>query len=124
MASHCQDSQRRSWIFWAQESSSRIDQRFPNKLCVAPVLLYETQWAQAALLFWTPNYWLVWMGLGLLRASCWLPFNTQIGIGKFLGRLAHRFAARRRAITRRNLALAFPELSEDERNAMALAHFE
>lgn len=74
--------------------------------------------------FWTPNYWLVWMGLGLLRASCWLPFNTQIGIGKFLGRLAHRFAARRRAITRRNLALAFPELSEDERNAMALAHFE
>ncbi len=30
MTGHCEDSQRRSWIFWAQDTSSRIDQRFPN----------------------------------------------------------------------------------------------
>ena len=62
--------------------------------------------------------------MGFLRLSCWLPFNMQIALGKALGRLAHRFASDRRAITRRNLALAFPELSVQERNALALAHFE
>lgn len=74
--------------------------------------------------FWAPKHWPLWCGLGLLRLSCWLPFKTQIALGKLIGRIAHRFAAQRRAITRRNLALAFPELSTDERNALALAHFE
>jgi KDO2-lipid IV(A) lauroyltransferase len=74
--------------------------------------------------FWTPNYWLIWIGLGLLRMSCWLPYNVHIRLGKWLGRVAHRYAADRRAITRRNLALAFPEKSTDERNALALSHFE
>jgi len=74
--------------------------------------------------FWTPNYWPIWFALGLLRVSCWLPFNTQISLGKSLGRFAHRFATQRRAITRRNLALAFPELSAEDRNALALEHFE
>jgi KDO2-lipid IV(A) lauroyltransferase len=74
--------------------------------------------------FWTPNYWGAWLGLGLLRLTCWLPYKTQIGLGKSLGRLAHRFAAQRRAITRRNLALAFPNLSTAARNELALHHFE
>lgn len=74
--------------------------------------------------FWTPDYWPLWCGLGLLRLSCWLPYPTQMSLGRLIGRVAHRFTAQRRAITRRNLALAFPELSTDERNALALAHFE
>jgi len=74
--------------------------------------------------FWTPNYWSLWCGLGLLRISCWLPYKTQMSLGRWVGRIAHRFATRRRAITRRNLALAFPELSSNKRNALALAHFE
>ncbi|MDH4109135.1 MAG: lipid A biosynthesis lauroyl acyltransferase [Gammaproteobacteria bacterium] len=74
--------------------------------------------------FWTPPYWPAWFGLLLLRMTCLLPFRVQIGLGKFLGRVLHRLAAKRRAITRRNLALAFPELSDDERNRLARAHFE
>ena len=74
--------------------------------------------------FWTPNHWPVWFGLLLLRLSCFLPVRAQIAIGKGIGRLAHRMVAKRRAIVRRNLALAFPELSADERNALALRHFE
>ncbi len=74
--------------------------------------------------FWTPNYWPVWAGLGLLRLSCLLPYRLHIALGKSLGRFAHRIAAQRRAITRRNLGLAFPELSLEERNALALEHFE
>jgi len=74
--------------------------------------------------FWTPRHWPVWLGLGLLRLCCLLPFRTQIALGKSLGRIAHRIAGERRAITRRNLALAFPLLSSEERDALALAHFE
>jgi len=53
-----------------------------------------------------------------------LPYRLQLGIGKLLGRIAHRFARERRAISRRNIELCFPELSPAERDALALAHFE
>ncbi len=74
--------------------------------------------------YWQPGYWPAWIGIGLLRASCLLPYRAQIGLGKAFGRLGHRLVPKRRAIVRRNLALAFPELSEEERNAIALRHFE
>ncbi len=71
-----------------------------------------------------PKYWPTWIGLGLLRLTCLLPFNWQIGLGKSMGRLAHRIGAERRAITRRNIELCFPELSTQERNKLAREHFE
>ena len=74
--------------------------------------------------FWTPNHWPLWLGLGFLRVVCWLPHRTRLGVGFALGRLAHRVTPKRRAITRRNIQLAFPDLPADERNAMAKAHFE
>jgi KDO2-lipid IV(A) lauroyltransferase len=74
--------------------------------------------------FRSPRYWPVWIGLGLLRLICLLPYRVQLGIGRMLGRIAHRFAKERRAISRRNIELCFPELSRAERDALALAHFE
>ncbi len=74
--------------------------------------------------YWAPKYWPNWIGIGLLRLSCLLPLNWQIGLGKSVGRLAHRIGAERRAISRRNIELCFPELSEAERNRLALEHFE
>lgn len=74
--------------------------------------------------FRTPRYWPAWLGLALLRLSCYLPYRVQLGIGKALGRLAHGIARERRAITRRNIELCFPELTPGERDALALQHFE
>ncbi len=74
--------------------------------------------------YWTPKYWPTWFGLGLLRLSCLLPLKWQIGIGKLIGRLAHRIVAERRAITRRNIELCFPELNVEQRNQLAREHFE
>lgn len=74
--------------------------------------------------FWTPRYWPTWLGIGLLRVTCFLPYRSQIGLGKFLGRIAHRVAAKRRAITRRNIEICFPDLSAQARNELALQHFE
>ncbi len=61
--------------------------------------------------YWAPKYWPTWIGLAFLRMSCWLPYRWQIGLGKAIGRLAHRIGAQRRAIARRNIELCFPELS-------------
>lgn len=74
--------------------------------------------------FRTPRYWPAWLGLGLLRLSCQLPYRVQLGLGKTIGRLIHRFARERRAIARRNIELCFPELPPAERDALTLAHFE
>ena len=74
--------------------------------------------------FWQPRYWPIWAGIGFLRLTCLLPYRWQIGFGKALGRLAHRVAAERRAITRRNIELCFPELDTRERDRLALEHFE
>ena len=74
--------------------------------------------------YWTPNYWPIWIGLGVLRLTCLMPYRTQIGLGKALGRLAHRLSPQRRAIARRNIELCFPALSTGERDALTLAHFE
>lgn len=74
--------------------------------------------------FWAPKYWPTWLGLVLLRLSCLLPFKWQIGLGKLIGRMAHRIAPQRRAIARRNIELCFPELSATERDELALRHFE
>lgn len=74
--------------------------------------------------YWTPNYWPAWIGFAFLRASCFLPYQWQIGLGKAIGRLAHRVGAERRAIARRNIELCFPELTTQERNKLAREHFE
>ncbi|HET6629234.1 MAG TPA: lipid A biosynthesis acyltransferase [Woeseiaceae bacterium] len=74
--------------------------------------------------FWQPWHWPAWLGLGLLRLSCLLPYRAQLGFGKAVGRLAHAIGRERRAIARRNLELCFPELSDADRDRLVRAHFE
>ncbi|MGB5247280.1 MAG: LpxL/LpxP family Kdo(2)-lipid IV(A) lauroyl/palmitoleoyl acyltransferase [Woeseia sp.] len=73
--------------------------------------------------YWTPRYWPIWLGMLLLRLVCLLPHRARLAIGAALGRIVYRIAGERRAITRRNLALAFPELDENARNDLARRHF-
>lgn len=70
-----------------------------------------------------PRYWPTWLGLGVLRLICLLPHRWALAIGRGIGRLAHASGGSRRAIVRRNIELCFPDLSPDERDAMALDHF-
>lgn len=73
--------------------------------------------------YWSPRYWPTWIGLGILRLLCLLPHSARLAVGRFIGRLAHRLGGKRRAIVRRNIELCFPELSVDERDALAKQHF-
>jgi len=74
--------------------------------------------------YWTPKYWLTWIGMSCLWLTCQLPYRWQMGVGRGIGRLAHRLAGERRAITRRNIELCFPDLSIEERDQLAQRHFE
>ena len=73
--------------------------------------------------YWGPQYWPSWIGLGFLRAICWLPHPARLAVGRFIGGLAHAVGGERRAIVRRNIELCFPELSVAERDALARDHF-
>lgn len=73
--------------------------------------------------FWTPRYWPVWIGMGLLRLVCLLPHRAALACGSLLGLAAHALGGSRRAIVRRNLELCFPELTPAERNKLAREHF-
>ena len=73
--------------------------------------------------YWSPRYWPVWLGMGLLRLVCLLPHRMALGIGGALGRLMHAVGGKRRAVVRRNIELCFPDLSPQERDALARAHF-
>lgn len=70
-----------------------------------------------------PRYWPAWLGMGLLRLLCLMPHRMALATGRVFGRIAHRFGGSRRAIVRRNIELCFPELSPEERDALAYEHF-
>ena len=74
--------------------------------------------------YWTPNYWPSWFGLGVLRLVCLLPHAAGLGIGRVIGRLAHRIGKQRRGIVRRNIELCFPDLDAAAIDALTRRHFE
>jgi len=71
----------------------------------------------------SPVTWPTWLGLGLLRVTCWLPHSAALAIGRGLGWFAHLIGGTRRAIVRRNIELCFPDLANEERDALARKHF-
>ena len=73
--------------------------------------------------FWQPRYWPTWIGMGLLRLACLLPHRAVLAIGRVIGRAAHAIGGSRRAIVRRNIELCFPEMTAEERDALAYEHF-
>jgi KDO2-lipid IV(A) lauroyltransferase len=70
-----------------------------------------------------PHTWPVWFGMGLLRLLCLLPHRFALAVGRAIGLLAHAAGGSRRAVVRRNIELCFPELSPEERDALAREHF-
>ncbi|MBV7387537.1 LpxL/LpxP family Kdo(2)-lipid IV(A) lauroyl/palmitoleoyl acyltransferasee [Pasteurellaceae bacterium TAE3-ERU1] len=70
--------------------------------------------------FLHPRYWLLWLGVGLFRLILWLPYPVLLKLGHGLSWLfMHLSIGKRRArIARRNLELAFPQKSAQEREAI------
>lgn len=65
----------------------------------------------------------MWLAVGLLRLLTFLPWSWQMQIGKLFGQLMHRLLSSRRRVANINLKLAFPELSDKEREKLCVDHF-
>lgn len=72
----------------------------------------------------SPRYWPTWAGLALLWSMAHLPYRWQLCAGRMLGRWMLLLQPRRRHIAAVNLALCFPQLSEQERRTLLRHHFE
>ncbi|WP_108649397.1 LpxL/LpxP family Kdo(2)-lipid IV(A) lauroyl/palmitoleoyl acyltransferase [Dongshaea marina] len=71
-----------------------------------------------------PRYWLTWLGFGLLWLMVQLPRPWFMAIGRLLGRLTMKLLKSRVKITRRNLELAMPELTDEAREQLIVKNFE
>ena len=76
------------------------------------------------LFFISPLYWPAWLGFGLLWLIIQLPHHWRMNIGRWLGKLLHLFPTSIKHTTDVNLAICFPELSEQERKKLAKKNFE
>ena len=65
--------------------------------------------------FLHPRYWPSWLGLGLMRLSVYLPVRLQMLSGRLIAWVITPLTAPRRRVAQRNLALCFPELTEQQR---------
>lgn len=70
-----------------------------------------------------PRYWPMWIGLGLLWLIVQLPYRLLLVLGHVVGWFMYLFMAERREIARINLALCFPEWSEDRRQRVLRENF-
>lgn len=70
-----------------------------------------------------PLYWPIWLVVGLMRLGVFLPYRVQLALGKGIGWLIYATAGTRRRITRINLDMCFPELSDAKRKQLAQEHF-
>ena len=66
-----------------------------------------------------PRLWPTRLGLALFWLIGQLPWDWLLAAGRGVGRLAWYLAASRRRVALTNLRLCFPELSEQEREALA-----
>ncbi|WP_299010000.1 LpxL/LpxP family Kdo(2)-lipid IV(A) lauroyl/palmitoleoyl acyltransferase [uncultured Shewanella sp.] len=71
-----------------------------------------------------PKYWLIWLGVGIMRLTQCLPLSVQLKFGALLGRLAMKVIGSRVSTAKRNLELCFPEMTADEQKALLKRNFE
>lgn len=71
-----------------------------------------------------PRYWSTWLMVAPFFVLAHGPWRLQLAAGRLVGRIAHRFARRRRRITAHNLELCFPGLAEPVRRDLLRRHFE
>lgn len=73
--------------------------------------------------FLSPRFWPTWLLVGFLYALSWLPYRMQMIMGRSIGRLLIKIAPKRVAVARRNLELAYPQMSDADRQKMLEDNF-
>ncbi|UJF21711.1 LpxL/LpxP family Kdo(2)-lipid IV(A) lauroyl/palmitoleoyl acyltransferase [Shewanella sp. OMA3-2] len=71
-----------------------------------------------------PKYWLLWLGVAIMRVTQLMPISIQMKIGAGLGRLVMLVAGSRTHTAKRNIQLCFPDMPEHEQQALLKSNFE
>ncbi len=71
-----------------------------------------------------PKYWPTWFLVFFINLLTYLPVTWQMSLGKHLGRLLLVFKWKRVQIAAHNIALCFPESTEDERKKLLRLNME
>lgn len=91
----------------------------------APARQSALVWTQPFLWsFLCPRYWPVWFFVGLLWLLAYLPHAVRRALAIALARFYQRAYPKRRRIVERNLAVCFPDHSDQERLAWRDANFQ
>lgn len=73
----------------------------------------------SVLKFLAPRYWRSWALIAWLKLAALLPWSWSLALHKRIGRWIGRRSRKASGIVETNLARCFPELSENERQALA-----
>lgn len=101
-----------------------IAQAHDSLVRLRPLLENVTPMAPTPQSLFHPRHWFTWTVLGGLRLIARCSYQTQMAVGRALGRMAFHTIRRRRHVAERNLALCFPELDEAARATLLRRHFE
>ncbi len=74
--------------------------------------------------FYHPRYWPIWILYGFIRLVSYLPYHSQVYLGRKIGSLSRHIFKKRRRIAETNLSLCFPEWTADRREEVLRQHFE
>ncbi|MFZ5604714.1 MAG: LpxL/LpxP family Kdo(2)-lipid IV(A) lauroyl/palmitoleoyl acyltransferase [Pseudomonadota bacterium] len=74
--------------------------------------------------FLHPRYWHIWILFGLGWSVAQLPFPLQLKLGRAFGRLLLLAGKERAHITRRNIDICLPHLTDAQKNDLVRANFE
>lgn len=73
--------------------------------------------------FFHPRYWATWLGVSFLHLVILLPWQWQMKLGEWIGKLLYWALPARRKISCINLQIAFPKLSKSEQETLNRQHF-
>jgi len=105
------------------EPNRNASQNNVSKSCKSDTVL-STPFQFKASHFLHPRYWLLWMGLGVMRLVALLPYRLQMALGSALGWFMYHFARERRTFAVINLELCFPEMTPTQRHSLLRKHFD
>ena len=71
-----------------------------------------------------PKFIPTWILILLMRASVFIPFKTQVLIGKVIGRLLYPFMHKFRSTAYSNISHCFPDKKQTQVNLLVKRHFE
>lgn len=74
--------------------------------------------------FLHPRFWLLWIGVGLFWLLGQMPMAWRHALAVPLGNLLYSSKLKRRSIAMTNMAICYPEKSEQERRAIVRAYFQ